>query len=147
MSYSQSNVQRRNEWKFSYTAASLADAAKKKTAWRRERCAWWQNEYKKVMNKVKESGISVSESLATKYSSNMGHGPQVMVDSDLQKQLTECHVKIREHNQAARDYAGWEQMLSANKTQSVELNIGDWLYFFGDDLVAGNDEVSHDDDE
>ena len=122
----------RNEWKFNRTAVELAEAAKAKNAHHLERMAWWEDQKAKTMAEVKESGIEVSESLATQYSntSAMG-GPQVMVRNDLQKKPSECHTKIQEHDKKAREYDGWAQVMTAAVPATYDLNNDDWLYFFG----------------
>ena len=58
-------------------------------------------------------------------------GPQVMVRGDLQKKLSECHTKSQSHQQAADEYDGWVQVLSANQEARLKLTQADWLYFFG----------------
>lgn len=146
MAYFDGETMNRNNWEFEYTAKTLADAADKKASFREGREAWWRDQYAKVMTEVKESGIEVSESVAASYSnSTRVSGPQVMVRTDLQSKLSECHQKIKIHNQAARDYRGWSQVLKANSEARLKLKHGDWLYFFGDEVVG--QDASQGDDE
>jgi hypothetical protein len=58
-------------------------------------------------------------------------GPRVMVRADLHQKLTECHSKIQAHTQAAAEYDGWIQVLTANAESRLKLTQADWLYFFG----------------
>lgn len=140
MSYLEGDKMNRDKWEFNYLANELADAAKKKAEYRTSRENWWLEQKAAAMVKVKDGGISVSESLASSYTSNSGRGPQVMVRADLQANLMECHNKIIEHNRAARDYRGWEAVLRAQPaTMSFTLLHADWLYFFGDDAVLAPD--------
>ena len=130
----------RNKWQFRYPCGELAEAAKKKRNTRIERLKWWEVQKEKVMAEVRASGIEVSESVAAAYSNTKAlMGPQVMVRHDLQTKLTECHNKIIEHSTAAREYDGWQQILS-NASGERELTSDDWLYFFGEDGNPDNDQ-------
>lgn len=120
----------RNEWIFKYTASKLAAAAEAKCNHHRDRLTWWRGQKEVVMAEVKESGIEVSESIAAAYTKNTGMGPQVMVRNDLQQKLTECHMKLKEHDQKVSEYDGWVQVLTANPEAQLELHHDDWLYFF-----------------
>ena len=122
----------RNEWSFEYTASALAVAAKIKADHHRERLTWWEGQKAEVMAEVKESGIEVSESLANQYSNTTAmNGPQVMVRTDLQRKLTECHTKLKSHDSRIQEYDGWVQVLNANPESRLKLHQDDWLYFFG----------------
>lgn len=86
------------------------------------------------MAEVRESGMEISESVAAQisnYANSAMNGPQISVRADLQKKLAECHAKIQSHQQAADEYDGWIQVLSANAEQRLKLTQADWLYFFG----------------
>lgn len=128
---------KKGEWLFEYSAKDLAQAATKKMNHHNDRAEWWKMKKVEVMNEVKESGIEVSESVASEYSNytstNRGNGPQVMVRTDLQNKLTEIHSKILSHEQKTKEYHGWEQVLSsaAKTDRRLELNADDYLYFFG----------------
>lgn len=127
----------RNEWAFDYIASKLAEAAATKREHHKQRLAWWNEQKDAVMAEVKESGIEVCESLALAYSNTSAGigqqviGPQVMVRNDLQRKLTECHGKLKEHDAKAREYDGWHQVLTANPEARLKLHHDDWLYFFG----------------
>jgi hypothetical protein len=54
-----------------------------------------------------------------------------MVRNDLKDDLEECLEKLRWHTEQRCDYDGWLQALRANGEQRVELDIEDWLHFFG----------------
>ena len=126
---------KRKEGDFEYTAAKLADGAETQKAHRLSRVEAWTEAKAKVMAEVKDSGIEVTESLASdmkSYSnSSQSIGPRVMVRADLQQKLTECHTKIQTHTQAAAEYDGWLQVLRANPEKRLPLTQADWLYFFG----------------
>jgi histidinol-phosphate/aromatic aminotransferase/cobyric acid decarboxylase-like protein len=133
----------RQDWEFEYRGAKVAEGAVRQRQFRLAKVLWWKEAKAKVMAEIKESGISVSESVADQISnySTQAVGPQVMVRSDLQRKLTECHTKIQQHQQAADEYAGWVQVLRANPDQQLHLTQADWLYFFQDsdyDEVTGN---------
>lgn len=135
------NGTNRQEWEFEYTASKVAEGAAKQRKYRLDKVAWWKEAKAKVMAEIKESGIEVSESVADRisnYTGTQAMGPQVLVRSDLQRKLTECHEKIQTHQQAADEYAGWVQVLRANGEQRVSLTHSDWLYFFRDTDYEGN---------
>lgn len=125
----------RNEWEFEYTASVLAEGAAKQKAFRQSRVEWWTAQKDAVMREVRESGVEITESLASAISTlnytSAGHGPQVTVRADLQKKLSECHTKIQQHTQAVAEYDGWYQVLMANPESRQKLTQADWLYFFG----------------
>lgn len=124
---------KRNEWLFEYTASKLAVAAEHKRDFRKARLDWWEAKRNEVMQEVKDSGLEVSESLAMDYSkTSPGVGPQVMVRNDLQRKLTECYGKIKEHAEMMRQYEGWRQVFVANPESRLQLHHDDWLYFFGE---------------
>jgi hypothetical protein len=124
----------RDSWEFEYTAAKLAEGAAKQKAFRESRVVAWIDAKKAVMTEIKDSGLEVSESVAAGMSnytkSAHDYGPQVLVRSDLQKRLTECHEKIKLHEAAVTEYDGWVQVLSANPEARLKLTQADWLYFF-----------------
>ncbi len=122
----------RDTWVFHYTAKVLAEAAAKQQKDREARRERWREGYKTVMAEAKENGIEISESESGKFSASAyGRGPQVMVRTDLQEKLLECHERIVAHDKAAKDYAGWVAVLSAHPEDRVTLTHKDWLYFFG----------------
>lgn len=125
----------RHEWEFEYTAARLAEGAEVQRQYRLSRVKEWTDAKAKVMAEVRECGLEVSESVAAgmaNYTKNTtDYGPQVMVRADLQKKLTECHEKIKNHQRAVEEYDGWVQVLSANPEARLKLTQADWLYFFG----------------
>ena len=120
----------RNKWEFEYTAAKLADGAKMQLEFRRSRVEWWQAEKNKIMQEIKDVGLEVNESISSSISNSYGHEPSILVRTDLQKKLTECHGKIQSHQQAVDEYEGWIQVLLANPENRLKLTQADWLYFF-----------------
>jgi hypothetical protein len=129
----------RSDWEFEYTAAKLAAAATAQRDFRIGRVEAWEAKKAEVLQKIKDSGISVSESLADlmgstmpKYS-NAGHGrgAHITIDSTLQDDLSECVEKIREHTRLRNEYAAWVQVLEANPEQRLKLHNDDWMFFFG----------------
>ena len=123
---------KRHEWKFGYTGSDLLAAADTKHKHHKDRLAWWEEQEKKVMEKVRAEGLEVRESVAAKYStSNVGHGAEIVVDVQLQQKLNECHAKKIEHQNKVKEYSGWMQVLEMNKNERLELNHDDVLFFFG----------------
>lgn len=126
---------KREEWTFEYTAARLADAAASQAGFRRMRFDFWRTKKEEVLQKIRDSGITVHEDIALglldkTYSSHRA-GAQVLVDPTLQKDLTECVTKMQHHSERARQYEGWEQVLRGNAEARVLLDHDDWMYFFG----------------
>lgn len=130
----------RHEWSFSYSAVALRDAAIRQRTYREERIAVWEAKKAEVMKQIRESGISVDESVAdqlydngAKYISNTmsGRSPRITIDSTLQQDLSECVGKIRHHTEMRNQYDSWAQMLTANSTATLALHLEDWMFFFG----------------
>lgn len=128
---------KRDEWEFEYTASKLAEGAAKQKDFRLGRVTVWTEAKAKLMAEVKESGLEVTESVAalmgSTYANNIRGkgGPTINVRADLQTKLQECHSKIQSHQQAADEYDGWVQVLTANPEARLKLTQADWLYFFG----------------
>lgn len=127
---------KREEWTFEYTAMKLADAAAAQAAFRRTRFEFWSGKKSEVMQKIRDSGLTIHEDIALglldkTYSNSMRAGAQVLVDPTLQKDLTECVTKMQHHSERARQYDGWEQVLRGNPEARVLLDHDDWMFFFG----------------
>jgi hypothetical protein len=129
---------KREEWTFEYTAARLAEAAAGQAAFRRLRFEFWSRKKAEVMQKIKDSGLSVHEDISlglmdkSVYTRSSAHpGAQVLVDPTLQKDLNECVSKMQHHSERARQYDGWEQVLRGNPEARVQLDHDDWMFFFG----------------
>jgi hypothetical protein len=127
---------KREEWTFEYSAAALADAAAAQAAFRRTRFEFWSTKKSEVMQKIRDSGITVHEDIALglldkSYSNSVRAGAQVLVDPMLQRDLNECVTKMQNHSERARQYDGWEQVFRGNRDARVPLDHDDWMYFFG----------------
>lgn len=121
----------RQEWEFEYTAGKLADAAKLKMESHTKRLEWWEAKKKEVMQKVRDSGIEIHDSVAASYSNTKGgYGPEIKIDIGMQRDLSECQSKILEHTALIKSYDGWVQVLEANKESRLKLSHEDWLFFF-----------------
>jgi len=125
----------RNEWKFEYTAAKLAEAAQAKIDWHGQRLEWWKTKKDEVFSTIRREGLEVDEKISLAFqnpkSRDWDRGAQVMVRNDLQKDLAECLEKLRAHTQELNEYSGWHQVLTANPEDRLSLDIDDWLFFFG----------------
>lgn len=123
---------KRDEWLFQFSNVELATAAKKKLAEHSHKLAWWENKKAETMKKIKESGIEIHDSVASTYSNTKGEfGPQIKIDAGLQRDLTECQTKIRQHFEFIKSYDGWAQVLSGVTDPVLRLDHEDWLFFFG----------------
>ena len=126
----------RTDWEFEYTASHLATAAKAQRDFRLSRVMAWEEKKTEVMQKVKDTGLTVHEGVAaemagTTYSNHAQGGAHVMVDATLQRDLNDCVSKIRTHREAAAEYDGWLQVLDANPESRLKLKHDDWMFFFG----------------
>lgn len=125
----------RKDWKFAYTAAKLAEAAEGKLRHHNERLEFWKTKKSEIISLIRSEGLEVDEKISLGYRSpkerDWDRGAQVMVRNDLQKDLDECLEKLGYHTGRIADYDGWQQMLSANPENRLELDIDDWLFFFG----------------
>lgn len=125
----------RKDWKFAYTASALAQAAEAKLHHHESRLTFWKNKKDEVIGLIRSEGLEVEEKISLAYrlpkERDWDRGAQVMVRNDLQKDLDECLEKLAFHTGRIADYSGWQQMLSANPENRLELNIDDWLFFFG----------------
>lgn len=125
----------RSDWEFEYTARNLATAAKAQRDHRTGRVKVWEDKKVEIMQKVKDTGLTVHEgvaaSMANYTASAHAQGATVMVDATLQRDLNECVTKIRTHRDAATEYDAWVQVLEANPDARLKLKHNDWLFFFG----------------
>lgn len=126
---------KRKDWNFEYAAATLADAAGAKLRHHQSRLDFWKTRKNEVFGLIRSEGLEVDEKISLGYrhpkERDWERGAQVLVRNDLQKDLDECLEKLAYHTGRIDDYDGWRQMLAANPASQLELDIDDWLYFFG----------------
>ena|ERR1035437_3004010 len=125
---------KRDEWEFEYSAKALAEGARSQKDFRSSRVDAWTKAKEDLMVQVKETGITITESVASgmsNYTNSNSNGPSIGIDPAFQNKLSECHSKIKEHTQAVAEYEGWVQVLDAAGDSRYKLNQADWLYFFG----------------
>lgn len=124
----------RDAWKFTYTAASLAQGAQAKCKFHEERIVWWRKRKDELVAQIRADGIEVSEGAALAYSHpksrDYERGAKVMVRNDLRLQLDECMEKLAHHVSQRRDYDGWVQVLGANPQAQLQADLEDWLFYF-----------------
>lgn len=125
----------RQEWQFDHTASRLAEAAAGKCAYHRECPQLWRGKRDEVMATIRAEGLEIDEKIVLGFqnpkSRDWHHGAEVMIRNDLQKDLAECHEKLRHHTEKLAQYDGWQQLLEANPETRQALDIEDWLFFFG----------------
>jgi hypothetical protein len=132
----------RNEWKFEYTAAKLADATRAKSAYHGKHLDFWKKKREELLTTIRAEGIEVDEKIAIAYSSSgpkardWERGGDVMIRNDLRRRLLETFEKLAYHTRALDTYAGWQQILDANPEHRLALDIDDWLFFFGRDTSS-----------
>lgn len=126
----------RNQWKFTYTADKLLEAANTKKRWHDGRLTWWASKRDEIKETIKSEGIEIDESVSfgtENYLSNKSayRGSSVSIRNDLVEDLNECVGKVSEHQNKIKDYDAWIQVLESQGQSSLELHQDDWLFFFG----------------
>ena len=125
----------RNEWKFDYTAARLAEATDARIAHHDERLAFWRTRREETLAKIRSEGLEIDEKIVLGYqtpkSRDWERANRVSVRDDLRQNLDEVLDKLKFHTDQLRQYGGWRQLLLANPEARLVLDIDDWLFFFG----------------
>ncbi|MCX7175456.1 MAG: hypothetical protein NT159_16325 [Proteobacteria bacterium] len=128
----------RETWKFDYTAGKLAEAAQSKIAYHQGHLNLWKAKREELLVTIRSEGIEVDEKIVLAYSNpkarDWDRGGEIMIRNDLRKDLAECFQKLAYHTEQRDTYDGWKQVLEANPEDRVELDIDDWLFFFGRDV-------------
>ena len=133
----------RDQWKFRYTAEQLAEAVQQKIQYHDERHAFWNGRREDIVTQIKADGIEVNEKSVLQYGSpkmrDYQQGGDIMIRNDLRKSLTEAYEKLAYHTGRKDTYDGWRQILPANSGLPLDLDINDWLFFFGRDTGTGEE--------
>jgi hypothetical protein len=133
----------RDQWKFRYTAEQLAEAVQQKIQYHDERHAFWNGRRENIVTQIKADGIEVNEKSVLQYGSpkmrDYQQGGDIMIRNDLRKSLTEAYEKLAYHTGRKDTYDGWRQILTANSGLPLDLDINDWLFFFGRDTGTGEE--------
>lgn len=133
---------KRNEWKFTYPATKLHEAAQAKMKYHEERLAFWTEQLNKTKEKIKSEGIEIDESLAEDAKapamrmsavSNYGRQPSAQIRNDLLNDLNETVEKRIEHRNKLKKYSAWSQVMDSQRSagHAYELTQDDWMFFFG----------------
>ena len=125
----------RNEWKFDYTAARLAEVAQAKIDHHAERLAFWKGKREEVLATIRAEGLEIDEKIVVGVQSpkarDWERANRVTVRDHLRFRLAEVLDKLRFHTEQLSQYDGWQQLLLANPEARLGLHIDDWLFFFG----------------
>ncbi len=134
----------RKDWKFDYTSAKLAEAARAKIAYHDGHLSLWKAKREELLATIRAEGIEVNEKIALRYAHpkarDWEQGGEVMIRDDLRKALTETFEKLAYHTRQRDTYDGWQQVLAANPESRQSLDIDDWLFFFGRDVGRESDD-------
>lgn len=134
----------RKEWKFRYNAKQLAEAAEKKVGHHNDRLEFWKSRREQLIDEIRKTGIEVNEKAAVVMtgakSRDYRHAGDVMIRNDLSRALAETYEKLSYHTGLRDTYDGWRQSLKANIDNSFDLDIDDWLFFFGQDVGTNDDD-------
>lgn len=120
----------RNEWEFDYSAKELLTASHEKVRFHEERLSWWETQKAAKMEEIRSSGLEVDEGIGAMIS-NTYRGATVTIDMSLQRDLTECVEKTKEHREKLKIYDAWCQTFEANPNARLKLHHDDWIFFFG----------------
>ena len=133
----------RDQWKFRYTAEQLAEAVQQKIQYHDERHTFWNGRREDIVTQIKADGIEVNEKSVLQYGSpkmrDYQQGGDIMIRNDLRKSLTEAYEKLAYHTGRKDTYDGWRQILTANSGLPLDLDINNWLFFFGRDTGTGEE--------
>ena len=133
----------RDQWKFRYTAEQLAEAVQQKIQYHDERHAFWNGRRENIVTQIKADGIEVNEKSVLQYASpkmrDYAQSGDIMIRNDLRKSLAEAYEKLAYHTGRKDTYDGWRQILTANSGLPLDLDINDWLFFFGRDTGTGEE--------
>ena len=121
----------RHEWKFTYPADVLVKACDEKIAFHNERLSVWQTQLEKTEEELKQRGITIDRSAVASSLSKTGRAPMVMIDVELQRDLSECVAKEQHHKGMISQYDAWKQVLNSQGAATFSLHHDDWLFFFG----------------
>ena len=122
----------RSEWQFTYPACDIGVAAAQKRDYHRGRVEFWSKKRDALLEKIKESGITVTDSfIETVYACATPtlRGAQVMIDPEMHKQLGECQEKVKHHEDLAHTYEKFSLAL-CDKTIDIPLTVDDINFFF-----------------
>ncbi len=134
---------KRVKWKFQFKADEVKAATEAKLVFHKERRDWWEKTKAEVMQKIKEGGVTIDESIVdmlgkTGYSNYQtlnvraqNAGPQVRIDPELVQHLQEAHTKVDEHKEKMKLYQSWSEVLTAGGSQLLTLDHEDYLFFYG----------------
>ena len=124
----------RNEWKFDYTASTLADAAQSRIDFHQERLSFWKIKREDVLAQIRSEGVEVDEKIVLGYrnpkSRDWERGGKVMIRNDLQLNLEEVYEKLHWHTEKLTAYDAWQKVLAANPENRLSLDVDDWQFFF-----------------
>jgi len=90
------------------------------------------------MASIKEEGLEINEKVVLANRESIGfsksrdwdRGGEVVIRNDLRKALTETYEKLKYHTKNRDTYTGWTQILCALASNSLALDIDDWLFSF-----------------
>lgn len=128
----------RNEWKFDYTAARIAEAAVVKIAYHKERLAYWKAKREEVLQTIRSEGIEIDEKIVLAFRNpkarDWERGGQVVIRNDLQKDLQEVYDKLAEHTAQLASFDAWLDVLVAHPEDRLQLDAEDWPFFFSTEM-------------
>lgn len=134
---------KRDDWTFRYTAKQLAEATKTKIDYHNRCLGFWTAQRDEIIAQIRADGIEVSEKtvlqaersvLSSPRAHDWSSGGEIMIRNDLRKSLSETYEKLAYHTAFRDQYDGWLRALSDSPDSSHELNMDDWLFFFGRDV-------------
>ncbi len=136
----------RTNWKFEYPCSQVAEAAKRKLDFHRDRERYWGEEVDKAFDALKDSvqvretplvrnnnrGMSAmasAEVYAVSAPRNTNRDIDIAADPAAERHLENCRYKHQQHKSTADDFLGYYTALSANPNEVVQLDVQDINHF------------------
>ena len=122
----------RDKITFPYTVRDVRDGSRKKKTHHTARMLWWSQQKQVIEEKIKETGVVVTQTVENKYNSTaFVPGVQMQIDHDLQRKHAECTAKITHHKALIDQYDHWDKMLTGMPSDNeLPLQHDDWIFFF-----------------
>jgi hypothetical protein len=114
----------RTDWTFEYPAEKIADAARVKAQYHRDRYDYWDGEIAAAEAAIQEKGIDIRS-----YDVTGGKRHEVVIDPALSNRLSEAEGKRQQHGRKADEYRDWCRVLELDPEKRLELDFNDVLFF------------------
>lgn len=123
----------RHEWTIAMGGAELLPFARKQHEFHAERLAFWAREMEESKRAFKDQGITIidnaeAEAFGDRTIAYRG-SVNIKVDPTVEQRFEQCRLRVREHENKAREFNRWAIAFERNPNQSFSLDIGDMEHF------------------